>query len=102
MPVLEAKRRGPCAACSQPIQPGERIHYELATGARHLACSDREPEARRNQHLRSCSLCGALLRPNQGHLTVSESQVEGAWVKHWRATCLDVAGCNERIRNAAR
>jgi hypothetical protein len=40
MPLIVAKREGPCDVCKLMIAVGERIHYTRLTKARHLACAD--------------------------------------------------------------
>ncbi|NVJ20648.1 hypothetical protein HUW62_05355 [Myxococcus sp. AM011] len=102
MPVLVARKGGPCAACGAPILEGERIAYELATGPRHLACADREPELRRNRYAARCSLCGFLVRKGRGRLDVTETSEDGAFSRVWRVFCADVAACNARLAQVAR
>lgn len=100
MPVLVARRGGPCAACGAPILEGERICYTLETGARHLACEDRAPGLRRNRYAARCSLCGVLLRRGRGSLGVVETCEDGAFTRVWRVSCVDVAACAARLGGA--
>lgn len=101
MPMLVARRGGPCAACGLPILEGERIGYTLETGARHLACEDRAPELRRNRHAARCALCGFLVRKGRGRLDVTETCEDGAFTRVWRVSCVDVAACTARLGGAS-
>lgn len=97
MPVIDARRESLCAACGQMILLGERIDYERARGARHLACTDVNPEKRRNTYEMGCNVCGTWLRIGQGALECLEMQrTDGTYARKWLATCVDVAGCNGR------
>lgn len=99
MPVITAAKRSSCAVCSQPIPVGEQIDYSAATGARHLACTDREPHRRTNRHAATCKLCRVRLKAGEGRLTL-EADVPGAdggFVKRWAVECLDRSGCSERV-----
>ncbi|MCP3060962.1 hypothetical protein LXT21_19435 [Myxococcus sp. K38C18041901] len=100
MPVLVARKGGPCAACGAPILEGERITYTLETGARHLACEDRVPELRRNRYAARCALCGFLLRKGRGRLDVTETCEGGAFSRVWRVSCVDAAACHARLARA--
>lgn len=102
MPIIEAKRAGPCAACLTSIVVGERIEYSALLGPRHLACSDKEPALRRNAYAMDCSVCRAKLKKGTGTLTVTdEQQSDGTYRKRYRAQCVDVAGCQERCTGEA-
>ncbi|MBV9748327.1 MAG: hypothetical protein JO157_05915 [Acetobacteraceae bacterium] len=39
---MNARKQGPCAACSDPIEPGQKIIYPYAGGAKHLSCPAEE------------------------------------------------------------
>ena len=98
MPIITAKRISTCAACGLLIQRGESIHFERATGARHVACSESAADRRYNAHRTACSLCGIELAKGAGHLHLVEHQEQdGSWKREWRATCVDVEGCTVRI-----
>jgi len=100
LPVVVAQRSGPCAACGARIPKGERIEYTTAAGARHLACSDMDStSARKNQHVRPCALCDVTLAPGKGRLEGTRVERDGVWSTVWRAVCVDVLGCDERIRS---
>jgi hypothetical protein len=91
MPVMVAKRRGTCAACSLPIEVGEVITYERAVGPRHMACSESDATRRRNLLAMPCELCGVRLQRGQGELTIDECVTDGeAWRRSWQACCVDV------------
>lgn len=97
MPIMDAKRESPCAACGQMILLGERIEYVRARGARHLACTDVEAGQRRNGYEMPCNVCGEWLRKGKGTLECIETQrIDGTFARKWLATCVDVAGCNGR------
>lgn len=100
MPVLVAQRGGPCAACGALVLKGERIDYTLGTGPRHLACADRIPELRRNQHAAPCVLCGVRLSRGQGALSVTETCEGEAYTRRWAVSCVDFMACHERISAA--
>lgn len=98
MPRMQAERTGTCAACGARIDRGEVIEYQLATGPRHLTCVDRPADLRRNRYRTACQWCGVELRPGEGLLEVSEAEGGGTWARTWRASCVDVAGCDARLR----
>ncbi len=77
---MEAKRRGPCAACATHIEAGEIIHYEDGTGPRHLACADRAPDARVNKYRAPCSTCGVMVKPGKGVLRGVDVDGRNRWV----------------------
>ncbi|SEN36786.1 hypothetical protein SAMN05444354_1446 [Stigmatella aurantiaca] len=91
MPVIVAKRRGPCAACSLTSEEGEIITYERAVGPRHMACSERNATRWRNLFVMPCALWGVRLQRGQGELTIDECVTDGeAWRLSWQACCVDV------------
>lgn len=98
MPTIAARRPGPCAACGALIERGELVEYQLAHGARHLACVDRPADLRRNRYVTECHFCRVILTASKGLLSVVEAEAGGRWVRIWRASCDDVGACNGRIR----
>lgn len=98
MPRLQADRTGACAACGGPIERGEVIEYQLAVGPRHLTCVDRPAALRRNRYRTACGLCGLVLRPGEGLLSVAETATQSAYEREWRAVCADTGACDARIR----
>lgn len=97
MPVISAKRAGPCSVCGGHVVKGEQIHYTLATGPVHLTCEGGEPEARRNRHPMDCQLCGVELKAGQGLLSCYETARGSEYRRVYSATCTDAAGCHGRI-----
>lgn len=98
MPTIVAKRRGPCAVCSMPVERGEVITYERAVGPRHMACAESEVCRRRNLFAMPCELCGVRLQRGHGELFVAESLSPlGSWERRWQARCVDVGTCTNRM-----
>jgi hypothetical protein len=99
MPVITAKREGPCSGegCPDRIQVGERIDFTHAQGARHLACVER-PAIRVNLYRMTCDQCHGWIPKGQARVKVLESpQPDGTFAKAYRATCLDTIACFDRI-----
>jgi hypothetical protein len=93
-----AERAGPCAVCRGTILIGERIEYTLQGGPKHLTCADMPGERRRNEYRTKCDLCGKRLGKGAGALLcVERPDGAGGFSRAWRAYCVDVAGCSERI-----
>ena len=98
MPVIEARRSGPCGACGGRIVVGERIDYTLADGPRHLVCADRDgTEWRTNRHPKPCHVCGSLVPRGKGRLEVVERETASGWERTWLVSCADVEACNRRL-----
>jgi hypothetical protein len=94
MPVIEAKRSGPCAACGGLIRKGELIDFTREAGARHVACAELPSDERTNRHPAECVLCRFLLAKGQGSLELVENRQDGTNI--WRVTCKDAGACAER------
>lgn len=98
MPVMEARRKGPCSACQGEILPGTLIDYTRVTGPRHLTCTDQPVEERPNRHTKPCAICLHPLAPAEGTLHAWEREKSpGVWERGWFARCRDVEGCNARV-----
>lgn len=94
---MVAQRRGLCAVCGLRVDAGERIAYERAVGARHLACDDRDAARRLNLHRARCEHCRTWLAVGKGELTCVESEPQpGVFVRRWLVTCRDTQACAAR------
>jgi hypothetical protein len=98
MPVIEAKRRGPCASCGLSIVAGEHIEYTTEGGPKHLTCTDLDSSARINRHPKPCHLCGELVPKGKGMLEAVEREVDGVFRRTWLVSCSDIAACVGRIQ----
>jgi hypothetical protein len=55
MPIIITKKSGACSACGGRIIKGEYVHFEAATGTRHVECGDQPATQRRNAKRAACA-----------------------------------------------
>lgn len=97
MPVIDAKHESACAACGQGILIGESIEYSRELGPRHLACTDKAAEPRRNQYRARCQWCSARVKVGAGLLKVVETpRGDGTYERRNVVSCADGTACSAR------
>jgi hypothetical protein len=86
VPLIEAKRAGPCAACGGTIRKGEQSFYTQEGGLRHpeqRCLTAPAVRFRPNQRAGTCS-CGVHVPASAGRLVYAPGDGKGS---PWRVHC---------------